>query len=128
MQDKFLEELIFARIHAEPVFALARIQENILEESFSAYLPNSWGNAFRCEYMPRLYSHPREYRTNIPGDLCMYWFRARGNRFGADSNVLRHLITKGVKVLETAAGALFALTSFSLVRISFRDLAANRNP
>ena len=30
MQEKFLGELIFARIHAAPVFALARIQENSL--------------------------------------------------------------------------------------------------
>ena len=34
---KNLGELIFARIHAGPVFALARIQENISEGSFSAY-------------------------------------------------------------------------------------------
>ena len=37
MQEKILGELIFPRIHAGPVFALARIQENIFEESFSAY-------------------------------------------------------------------------------------------
>ena len=36
MQEKKLGELIFARINAGPVFALARMQENILEESFSA--------------------------------------------------------------------------------------------
>ena len=33
MQDKILGEWIFARIHAGPVFALARIQENIFEGS-----------------------------------------------------------------------------------------------
>ena len=38
---KNLGELIFSRIHAGPVFALARIQENIFEVSFSAYEPNS---------------------------------------------------------------------------------------
>ena len=59
MQEKNLGELLFARIHAGPVFALARIQENIFEELFSANLPYSWGNWPRCEYMPRLYSHPR---------------------------------------------------------------------
>ena len=37
MQEKILGELIFARIHAGPVFALARIQESIFEGSFSAY-------------------------------------------------------------------------------------------
>ena len=47
-----------------PVFALARIQEHIFEELFSAYLPNSWGNSCRCEHMPHPYSHPREYRKN----------------------------------------------------------------
>ena len=36
MQEKILGELIFARIHAGPAFALARIQENIVEGSFSA--------------------------------------------------------------------------------------------
>ena len=64
MQENNLGELLFAQIHAGPVFALARIQENIFEELLSAYLPNSWGNSFRCEDMPRLYSHPREYRKN----------------------------------------------------------------
>ena len=34
---KILGELIFARIHAGPVFAFVRIQENISEGSFSAY-------------------------------------------------------------------------------------------
>ena len=34
MQEKILGELIFARIHAGPVFALARIQENILRNHF----------------------------------------------------------------------------------------------
>ena len=38
------------------------------------------------------------------------------------------LLTKGVKALETAVGAIFAPTRFSLVRISNRDLVADRNP
>ena len=40
---------------------------------------------------------------------------------------LRNLIplSKGVKVLETAVGAIFAPTRFSLVRISIRDLVAD---
>ena len=38
MQEKHLGELILARIHAGPVFALARIQENILEELFLKYV------------------------------------------------------------------------------------------
>ena len=32
MQEKILGELFFSRMHAGPAFALARIQENILEE------------------------------------------------------------------------------------------------
>ena len=35
------------------------------------------------------------------------------------------LLTNGVKVLETAVGAVFAPTRFSLVRISIRDLVAD---
>ena len=37
-------------------------------------------------------------------------------------------LSKGVKVLETAVGAVFAPTRFSLVRISIRGLVADRNP
>ena len=62
MQGKNLGELISARIHAGPVFALARIQENIFEEVFPEYCAKCLGEFTRCEYMPRLYSHPREYR------------------------------------------------------------------
>ena len=34
MQEKILEELLFARRHVGPVFALSQIQENTLEELF----------------------------------------------------------------------------------------------
>ena len=37
MHEKLLGELIFARIHAGPVFALARIRENMFEELFLKY-------------------------------------------------------------------------------------------
>ena len=37
-RKKILEELIFARIHVGPVFALLRIQENTLEELFLKYV------------------------------------------------------------------------------------------
>ena len=49
-------ELIFARIHAGPVF------ENIIEEVFPQYCAKFLGEFIWCEYMPRLYSHLREYR------------------------------------------------------------------
>ena len=29
------------------------------------------------EHKPRLHSHPRRYRKKTPGELFMYWFRAR---------------------------------------------------
>ena len=38
MQEKNLEELIFAQIHVGPVFALAQIQENSIEELFKKYV------------------------------------------------------------------------------------------
>ena len=37
MQETILWESIFARTHAGPLFALARIQEDIFEELFSEY-------------------------------------------------------------------------------------------
>ena len=42
MQEKILGELIFAPIHAGPVFALVRIQENIIEEHFP-HISQIWG-------------------------------------------------------------------------------------
>ena len=62
MQEIILGQLIFARMHAGPVFALARIQENIIEEVFPEHFDKFLGEFTQCEYMPRLYSHPREYR------------------------------------------------------------------
>ena len=72
MQEKFLGELIFPRIHAGPVFALAPIQENIFEEVFPEYCAKFLGEFIRFEYMPRLYSHPGEYRKILPANyLCI---------------------------------------------------------
>ena len=48
------------------------------------------------------------------------WFRKKSPYQG---NLVS--LTKGVKVLETAVGAVFASTRFSLVRISIRDLVAD---
>ena len=62
MQEKNLGELIFVRIHAGPVFALARIQENIFEDVFPEYFAKFLGEFTRCKYMPCLYSHLGEYR------------------------------------------------------------------
>ena len=46
--------------------------ENIFEEPFFAYWPNSWGNSFQCKYMSRLYSYPREYwKKFLANYLCI---------------------------------------------------------
>ena len=63
---------MFARIHAGPVFALARIQENTFEEAFPEYFAKCLGEVIRCEYMLRLYSHPREDRKkSLANYLCI---------------------------------------------------------
>ena len=59
MQEKILEELIFARIHVGPVFALSRIQENTLEELCLKYvfapLPP---RAYLCMNIVAVFTHP----------------------------------------------------------------------
>ena len=85
MQENILGELIFARIHAGPVFALPRIQENIFEEIFPEHSAKFLGEFTRCEYMPRLYSHPREYRKIFQANYLCIGFVPGGMapRFGA---------------------------------------------
>ena len=53
------------RIHAGPVFALARIQFNIFEELFLCIFAKFWGEfvSVRIHAAPVL--HPHEYRKNI---------------------------------------------------------------
>ena len=82
MQEKILGELIFARIHARPVFALARIQENIFKEVFPEYCAKFLGEFIRREYMPRLYSHPGEYRKIFPANYLRIGFVPGGNTTG----------------------------------------------
>ena len=84
MQEKNPGELIFARIHAGPVFALARIQENVFEEVFPEYLAKFLGEFTRCEYMPRLYSHPREYRKIFLANYLCIGFVPGGNSLALD--------------------------------------------
>ena len=78
MQEKFLGELIFARIHAGPVFALARIQETIFEEVFPEYCAKFLGEFIRVRIHAAPVFAPARIQENIPGELFMYWFRARG--------------------------------------------------
>ena len=79
MQEKILGELIFARIHAGPVFALARIQENISEEVFPEYCAKFLGEFIWCEYMPRMYSHPCEYRKIVLANYLRIGFVPGGD-------------------------------------------------
>ena len=101
MQEKILDELIYARIHVGPVFALVRIQENILEELFLKYVfalwpcPLYWHSACIRTSLGPIHKNisgelisvqihaahvftPGRIQENIPGELFMYWFRARG--------------------------------------------------
>ena len=78
---KILGELILARIHAGPVSALVRIQENIFEEVFPEYFAKFLGEFTRCEYMPRLYSHPRECRKIFLANYLCIGFVPGGNVF-----------------------------------------------
>ena len=66
MQETALGELILARIHAGPAFALARIQEIHLRIFFAACLFKSL-EEFIVVQIQAKYS----------GELFMYWFRAR---------------------------------------------------
>ena len=46
MQEKFLGEFIFARMHVGPVFALAQKQENTLEELFIEVCIRTFSNMY----------------------------------------------------------------------------------
>ena len=56
--------------------------------------------------------------------VCCFYFR---NLVQKEKSLLRKpdSLTKGVKALETAVGAVFVSTRFSLVRISIRELVAD---
>ena len=105
MQEKNLEELILARIHVGPVFALVRIQDNIFEELFLKYVfalwpcplylysacirtslvpihENIFGELISVQIHAAHVFTPGRIQENIPGELFMYWFRARGYSVG----------------------------------------------
>ena len=71
MQEKNLEELFFARIHVGPVFALVRIQENIVEELFLKYVFALW----LCIDIVPVFAHP----------WCQYINYFGGINFGANT-------------------------------------------
>ena len=60
-------ELIFARLHSGPVFALARLQQKSFEELFSECL-RIFGRTQFCA---------NTCRACISRRIVMYWFRAR---------------------------------------------------
>ena len=65
-----------------------------------------------------------------PTTKCVDFFAL--NLAQKEKSLVRKLLTplsnEGVKVLETAVGAVFRPTGFSLVKISIQDLDADRNP
>ena len=93
MQEKFLEELIFVRMHVGPVFALAQIQEDLFQELFLKHvcapspLPLYHNGYSSCIHTPLMPTHEyilgeffgantcsacirtRRTQENIPGDL-----------------------------------------------------------
>ena len=74
--------------------------------------PGEGGDRLHCTVEPSP-SHIRcRHLILVVGGLNPYWFP----------------LPKGVTFLEIAVGAVFAPTRFSLVRISIRDLVADRNP
>ena len=72
---KNLGELTFARIHAGPVFALARLQEKIFEEVFAKF-SGEFIRSVRIHAAPVF--APARIQENTPDKLFMYQFRARG--------------------------------------------------
>ena len=96
---KNLEEYIFARVHVGPAFALSRTQENILEEfCICTFAPltsvwkksgcihahlvpihqNIFGELISLRMHAAYVFAPGRIQESTPGELFMYWFRARG--------------------------------------------------
>ena len=86
MQETILGELISVRIHAGPVFALARIQENIFEKSCSTILANFLRELISVRIHVALVVAPARIQKEIPGESFMDWVRARGHVCGPVAN------------------------------------------
>ena len=68
MQEKILGELIFPRIHAGPVFALARIQKILLRSHFlhiSQILEGNYFGAYTCRACIRTRANTGKYSWGI---------------------------------------------------------------
>ena len=77
--------------------------------------------------------NPQKIHTKVHEKITTMNALQKGSPFcflklGQTEDSLLRKRDSGVKVLETTVGAVFAHTSFSLVRISNRDLVADRNP
>ena len=55
------------------------MQENIFEEVFPEYFVKFLAGFIRCEYMPRLYSHPLEYMEKLLMNYLCIGFVPGGN-------------------------------------------------
>ena len=73
---KFSSEINICMNACGAVFALARMQENIFEKLLSDYLPNFGGIHCSVNTCPACIC-TRATTGKIPGELFMYWFRAR---------------------------------------------------
>ena len=126
-RKKILEELIFARIHVGPVFALVRIQENIFEELFLKYVfalwpcplysysacirislvpihKNIFGELISVQIHAAHVFTPGRIQENIPGELFMYWLRIRPPCTGAKNRIRNVLVScQGVLFLQRVA-------------------------
>ena len=63
---------------AGPVFALARTQENIIDELLSEYFAKFLGEFISVRIHAALVFAPPRLQEKNPGELFMHWFRARG--------------------------------------------------
>ena len=84
MQEKFLRELMFARIHAGPVFASREYRKIFLRDHFPHISQVLERIHFGREYMLRLYSHLREYRKYFWGIIFRILVSCQGVFQGFD--------------------------------------------
>ena len=76
MQGKCLGEFISVRIYVGPAFAIARIEENMLR-NYSPHICQVLGGFISVRIHAALVFAPARIQEKIPGELFMYWLRAR---------------------------------------------------
>ena len=132
---KNLGELIVARIHAGPVFALARIQENIFEGSFSAnisqILEGIHFGANTCRACIR--TRANTGKTSWPGGRCPIDsdFQKNPARYRFEIAVIRiaggYFFSVAISTISSTAGKyswriIYVLVSYQGVTLSFFSL------